>query len=94
MKKNQQSCRQDPIFSQLSSDGFFIHRCQLRMFKNLTIGILVLTIKVIEIIVAIMGSETMWSDIKQLVTYGFKKKVALNNEMQSLESKVELVAEL
>ncbi len=47
-----------------------------------------------ELIVAIMGSETMWADIKQLVTYGFKKKIALNNEMQSLESKIELVAEL
>lgn len=47
-----------------------------------------------EIIVAIMGSETMWSDIKQLVAYGFKKKVVLNNNQQSLESKVELLAEL
>ncbi len=46
------------------------------------------------IIVAIMGSETMWADIKQLVSYGFKKKVALNDEMQSLASKVEMVAEL
>lgn len=26
------------------------------------------------IIVAIMGSETMWSDVKKLVDYGFKKK--------------------
>lgn len=27
-----------------------------------------------EIIVAIMGSETMWADLKRLVSYGFKKK--------------------
>ena len=26
------------------------------------------------IVVAIMGSETMWTDIKRLVEYGFKKK--------------------
>ena len=30
-----------------------------------------------EIIVAIMGSETMWSDIKKLVEYGFDRKIAL-----------------
>lgn len=27
-----------------------------------------------SIVVAIMGSETMWSDVKKLVDYGFKKK--------------------
>ena len=27
-----------------------------------------------RIVVAIMGSETMWSDVKKLVDYGFKKK--------------------
>ncbi len=47
-----------------------------------------------EIIVAIMGSETMWSDIKYLVEYGFKKKVAVNEKMQNLNAKVEIVAEL
>lgn len=30
-----------------------------------------------EIIVAIMGSETMWSDIKNLVEYGFQRKKQL-----------------
>lgn len=47
-----------------------------------------------EIIVAIMGSETMWIDIKRLVSYGFKKKVALNNEMVVPGSTIELLAEL
>jgi D-alanyl-D-alanine carboxypeptidase (penicillin-binding protein 5/6) len=47
-----------------------------------------------EIIVAIMGSETMWSDIKRLVEYGFKKKVAVNEEIQGLNVKVEIIAEL
>ena len=47
-----------------------------------------------EIIVAIMGSETMWSDIKQLVSYGFKKKVALNNEILVPDASIELLAEL
>ncbi|MCF8055978.1 MAG: serine hydrolase [Desulfocapsa sp.] len=47
-----------------------------------------------EIIVAIMGSETMWSDIKQLVNYGFKKKIALNNELDALGAEVELLAEM
>lgn len=47
-----------------------------------------------EIIVAIMGSETMWSDIKQLVDYGFKKKVAMSNELDALGAEIELVAEL
>ena len=37
-----------------------------------------------EIIVAIMGSETMWSDIKNLVDYGFKKKVAVNEDRKSV----------
>ncbi len=47
-----------------------------------------------EIIVAIMGSETMWSDIKYLVKYGFARKVALSNEMDTLGSDVEMIAEL
>ena len=47
-----------------------------------------------EIIVAIMGSETMWSDIKRLVEYGFKKKVAINEEPHNQDSAIELVAEL
>jgi len=47
-----------------------------------------------EIIVAIMGSETMWSDIKRLVTYGFNKKVALSNEMDALGAEIKMVAEL
>jgi serine-type D-Ala-D-Ala carboxypeptidase (penicillin-binding protein 5/6) len=47
-----------------------------------------------EIIVAIMGSETMWSDIKHLVEYGFKKKVALNEKMYDLSAAIEVVAEL
>ncbi len=47
-----------------------------------------------EIIVAIMGSETMWSDIKQLVTYGFQKKVALRNELDALGAEVKLLAEM
>jgi len=47
-----------------------------------------------EIIVAIMGSETMWSDIKQLVKHGFNKKVALSNEMDKMGDAVELIAEL
>lgn len=33
-----------------------------------------------EIVVAIMGSERMWTDIKKLVTYGFKKKQLATTE--------------
>ena len=47
-----------------------------------------------EIIVAIMGSETMWADIKRLVTYGFQKKVAMNNELDAMGADTKLVAEL
>jgi len=47
-----------------------------------------------EIIVAIMGSETMWSDIKRLVTYGFNKKVAISEQMEEIGTAVEMVAEL
>ncbi|RUM45357.1 MAG: D-alanyl-D-alanine carboxypeptidase [Desulfocapsa sp.] len=47
-----------------------------------------------EIIVAIMGSETMWSDIKRLVEYGFKKKVAMHKELHKQHSAIKLVAEL
>ena len=47
-----------------------------------------------EIIVAIMGSETMWSDIKHLVTYGFQKKVVMNLEIEAMGADIELVAEL
>lgn len=46
------------------------------------------------IIVAIMGSETMWSDIKYLVKYGFAKKVALSNEMDVLGAQIEMIADL
>ncbi|MBC8208462.1 D-alanyl-D-alanine carboxypeptidase [Methanococcoides sp. SA1] len=42
-----------------------------------------------EIIVAIMGSETMWSDIKHLVEYGFERKIALNKQSQQLLAKVD-----
>jgi len=47
-----------------------------------------------EIIVAIMGSETMWADIKNLVAYGFKKKVAVNEKMRDLSAEIEVIAEL
>ncbi len=47
-----------------------------------------------EIIVAIMGSETMWSDIKQLVTYGFQKKFAINGDSPDTGDDISLVAEL
>ncbi len=47
-----------------------------------------------EIIVAIMGSETMWSDIKHLVTYGFNKKIAVAQELDALGAEIEMVAEL
>ncbi len=46
-----------------------------------------------EIIVAIMGSETMWSDIKRLVRYGFQKKIAMANEAGS-DTEHKLVADL
>ena len=36
------------------------------------------------IVVAIMGSETMWADLRQLVDYGFKRK---NEEMARLRGK-------
>ncbi len=47
-----------------------------------------------EIIVAIMGSETMWSDIKHLVTYGFNKKTTVSQKLDALGAKIEMVAEL
>ncbi len=47
-----------------------------------------------EIIVAIMGSETMWSDIKRLVTYGFQKKVAINQKTEAMGTDIELIADL
>ena len=47
-----------------------------------------------EIIVAIMGSETMWSDIKRLVEYGFQKKIAMKQKMEKLGASIELVAEM
>lgn len=47
-----------------------------------------------EIIVAIMGSETMWSDIKQLVKYGFQKKIAMSTELDAMGGDIELLAEL
>jgi len=47
-----------------------------------------------EIIVAIMGSETMWADIKNLVEYGFQKKITLSEEIDDLTQKTTLVAEL
>ncbi len=46
------------------------------------------------IIVAIMGSETMWSDIKRLVEYGFEKKVMLSKTQQTPRNNTQLVAEL
>lgn len=47
-----------------------------------------------EIIVAIMGSETMWADVKRLVAYGFKKKIAMHHEEQTPSSTTQLLAEL
>jgi len=47
-----------------------------------------------EIIVAIMGSETMWSDLKRLVKYGFNKKVAMARELKSAGGNIKMVAEL
>lgn len=47
-----------------------------------------------EIIVAIMGSETMWSDIKRLVTFGFQKKLALSSEPGATGDDIKLLAEL
>lgn len=47
-----------------------------------------------EIIVAIMGSETMWADIKNLVDYGFKKKVAVNEKIRDLSAETKVIAEL
>jgi len=47
-----------------------------------------------EIIVAIMGSETMWSDIKWLVNYGFRKKIATNAEPDIVDAEIRLLAEL
>ncbi|MBU0960177.1 MAG: hypothetical protein KKH60_01520, partial [Proteobacteria bacterium] len=47
-----------------------------------------------EIIVAIMGSETMWADIKRLVEYGFKKQIAMSDELDTLTKDTEMVAEL
>jgi serine-type D-Ala-D-Ala carboxypeptidase (penicillin-binding protein 5/6) len=47
-----------------------------------------------EIIVAIMGSETMWSDVKRLVRYGFQKKVAMSNELDAFGDDIELLADL
>lgn len=47
-----------------------------------------------EIIVAIMGSETMWSDIKYLVRYGFNKKVAMSEEPDLSGGDIKLVAQL
>lgn len=44
-----------------------------------------------EIIVAIMGSERMWTDIKKLVTYGFKKKQLVT--VESVDVNKRLVAE-
>lgn len=43
-----------------------------------------------EIIVAIMGSERMWTDIKKLVTYGFNKKNLATTE--NVDTKDLLVA--
>ncbi len=39
-----------------------------------------------EIIVAIMGSERMWTDIKRLVSYGFKKKQLATTEHLEVEN--------
>ncbi len=45
------------------------------------------------IIVAIMGSETMWSDIKNLVEYGFKKKTDLSREEKAGNNRPKMIAE-
>jgi D-alanyl-D-alanine carboxypeptidase (penicillin-binding protein 5/6) len=46
------------------------------------------------IVVAIMGSETMWSDIKNLVEYGFKKKTDQSRQEKARSSRPKMVAEL
>jgi D-alanyl-D-alanine carboxypeptidase (penicillin-binding protein 5/6) len=46
-----------------------------------------------EIIVAIMGSETMWSDIKRLVTYGFKLKIAESENAKSADEPIQIIAD-
>ncbi len=45
------------------------------------------------IVVAIMGSETMWSDLKNLVEYGFKKKTDLSRQEKARNSHPKMVAE-
>jgi len=45
-----------------------------------------------SIVVAIMGSETMWSDVKKLVDYGFKKKKQL--QLAQAEAQKQLAATL
>lgn len=47
-----------------------------------------------EIIVAIMGSETMWSDIKRLVSYGFKLEIAESGTVSPDNQATRLLAEL
>ena len=47
-----------------------------------------------ELIVAIMGSETMWGDIKNLVEYSFKKKKRARTKMASAKSAVSRVSAL
>lgn len=39
-----------------------------------------------EIIVAIMGSERMWTDIKKLVNYGFKKKQLISTNSRDVKN--------
>lgn len=47
-----------------------------------------------EIIVAIMGSETMWADIKRLVRYGFRKKGSLAENSATKTSPIQLLADI
>ncbi len=47
-----------------------------------------------EIVVAIMGSETMWSDLKRLVKYGFNKKIAMDRKLRSASDNIKMIAEL
>lgn len=47
-----------------------------------------------EIIVAIMGSETMWSDIKRLVSYGFLLKMVESDTIEFTDEDIELVSDM
>ena len=47
-----------------------------------------------ELVVAIMGSETMWDDISNLVEYGFKKKKRARTTMAFAKSSPSRLASL